>query len=572
MFDSETGYSAATPRISKKVLITDNPKIKVFRGDAFITTGFKKVSYKQGVTSAPAATEDDISVFGTGFHKRYGHSRDDDELKDIPENERKDEGRNLLASGEVIQIVSLSNVNADIRSRAPLSDEDKALRRPPRAFFPLDKDLFSDGRPDSSSYNFGYSSDVYPVEYYRLSESAPFLSTTYPNRVMLSEKSQAQAFVNAFRNFKGFNFRDYGVSLGPIVKVISIKGLLLTIHPSGVLGIGIDEKTLVSEGTNVFVNTAQALNPEAEVISNIYGSTNPESIVNTTDTIAGVDYARDVVWVFSGASLDIISQFSITTMLADFRQEITAGTFTGAVAGITYRARVYSTFNRAKQALCITYVAEDPASGKQVHVGAVVYNMVLQKWTSRLSEGAKFVYPISSSMYVTGFSKNNSIWRQDAGKRADGTASRGVYFGTPSTYEIEFIINKEAAFEKILDNLRLICNKFLPDTVIYTTSGDVNDAASDIWDNQKESSVLVQPIITRNNSTRKVKRLGILDENAYYKNSGLYIEVGNISHTDRAARGKRRVRDKCIKVRLIYSGDNDLAIQGILSTLSLSHT
>lgn len=568
MFDSEAGYSAATPRISKEIL-NKNSIIKVFRGDTFITTALKKTSYKHGIASAPAATEGDAAVFGTGLHKRYAHSG---KLEDIPEPERKDEGRNLFASGEVVQIVSFSNVNADIRSKAPLSDEDKSLKRLPRSFYPVDKDVFSDGRPDSSSYNFGYSSDNYPIEYFRLSESAPFLSTQFPNRVMLSEKSQAQAFVNAFRNFRGFNFRDYGVSLGPIIKVISIKGLLLTIHPAGVLGIGIDEKTLVSEGTSVVVNTAQALNPEAEPISIMYGSIHPESIVHTTDTIAGVDYSRDAVWVFAGASLEIISQYSVTTVLARFRQEISFGLFPEAIQGVVYRPRVYSTFNRANQALCVTYIAEHPDTGRQHHIGALVYNMILQKWTTRLTEGAKFVYPISSSMYVTGFSEIGSIWKVDAGKRTDGTFSRGVYFGKAATYELEFIINKEASLEKVLDNIQLICNKFVPDTVVYTTTTDVNDAASDIWSNQKEVSTLSQKIITRNNSPRKANRLGILDENAYYKNSGLYIEVGKVGYTKRAARGNRRIRDKYIKVRFIYSGDHDLAIQGILSTLSLSYS
>jgi hypothetical protein len=39
-------------------------------------------------------------------------------------------------------------------------------------------------------------------------------------------------------------------------------------------------------------------------------------------------------------------------------------------------------------------------------------------------------------------------------------------------------------------------------------------------------------------------RLGILDENAYYKNSGLYIEVGRISPSLRKAAGFKRVEIK----------------------------
>jgi hypothetical protein len=45
-----------------------------------------------------------------------------------------------------------------------------------------------------------------------------------------------------------------------------------------------------------------------------------------------------------------------------------------------------------------------------------------------------------------------------------------------------------------------------------------------IWGSDLEESELTQKIIT-NNSSRNHLRLGILDENAYYKNSGLFIEV-----------------------------------------------
>jgi hypothetical protein len=40
---------------------------------------------------------------------------------------------------------------------------------------------------------------------------------------------------------------------------------------------------------------------------------------------------------------------------------------------------------------------------------------------------------------------------------------------------------------------------------------------------------LRQKIITEIKVDEFLPRLGILDENAYYKNSGLYIEVGRIS-------------------------------------------
>jgi hypothetical protein len=64
---------------------------------------------------------------------------------------------------------------------------------------------------------------------------------------------------------------------------------------------------------------------------------------------------------------------------------------------------------------------------------------------------------------------------------------------------------------------------------LFILSEDENDAAVNIWGSVPGDRVLRQKIITRNKSGRISPRLGILDENAYYKNSGLYIEVGRIS-------------------------------------------
>jgi hypothetical protein len=41
------------------------------------------------------------------------------------------------------------------------------------------------------------------------------------------------------------------------------------------------------------------------------------------------------------------------------------------------------------------------------------------------------------------------------------------------------------------------------------------------------------------------------------KNSGLYIEVGRISPSLRKAAGFKRVRDKSIKVKFIYKGNDE---------------
>jgi len=352
---------------------------------------------------------------------------------------------------------------------------------------------------------------------------------------------------------------------------VAIKNILLSIHPTGVLAIGVDDRTLVAEGSDVYVNTAQSLSPTSKTISDLYGSIHAESVVKTDTTVAGVDYNASAVWIFEGDKLSVVSEFAVKTILEGFKITVEKGGFDSGNPTASFVSRVYSTFNHSKHTLYITYIAENTVTKKQYHVGTITYSTVLQKWMSTISEGNKFSMSIGSTTYTTGFSDTKGIWKEDALVDVNGKSVRSRLRGIDYTYEFEIVINKEPALEKILDNLRLITNKSIPMEVVYTTTGDENDAAIDIWGSVDSKKILTQKIITRNKSERKHLRLGILDENAYYKNSGLYIEVGRIKPTLRKDRGYKRVRDKSIKVKFIYTGNDETFLQGIISMLSISY-
>lgn len=563
-YDSNKAYNAITSRFP-----LDKASTNIFGGDGFISKIFKRISYKNGIKEAQSATPSDAKTYGIGTVERHG---DGTNPEDIDVFEVDDNGRNLFDVGQIIEIVSYSNINADIRSVERLTPEDSALYGGDRDFYPNKQHLFGDARPDSTVYNHGYTGDSNPVSYHRIEENSPIFNTEFPNRVLLSERNKTQSFFNSFRDLKGFNYRDYGVELGPIIKIMAVKNVLLSIHPDGVLAIGIDDRTLIAEGSDVFVNTAESLSPKAANISEIYGSQHAESIVRTDTTVAGVDYASSAVWMFEGDKLTIISEFAIKTVLNHFKETIEGGNLKPGDEGITYLPRVYSTFNHSKHTLYIAYIAENPSNRNQIHVGSVSYNTVMGKWSSRLSEGNKFEMSIGSLEYTTGFSTTYGIWQEDALTDETGKQLRTRIRDVDYRHEFTIVINKEPSLEKILDNIRMICNKSLPVNIEYTTSGDSNDAAVNIWNSDSNTKVLDQPIITRNSSPRNSLRLGILDENAYYKNSNLYIEVGKINSISRKSRGNKRIRDKNIKVRFIYTGNDETFIQGIISILSISHS
>ena len=570
-YDSNGVYHGITDRVP---LATQS--IDIYRGDGFISRVFKRTSYKLGVPESQSATAQDASNYGLGLLSDHDWE-DMDKDGTLPDQEKFDKGRGLFDVGQIIEIISYSNINADIRSTEHLSDADSLLAGGDRNFYPNKQDMFGDRRPDSTEYNHGYTGDEHILIFGRLEQGAPTYNTEFPNRVLISEKNLTQNFFNSFRNIKGFNFRDYGIDLGPIIKIIDVKNLLLTIHRNGVLAIGIDDKTLLSEGSDVVINTAEVLSPTAVTISNVYGSIHKESVVKTATTVVGVDYAYSAVWLFSGDKLSVISELSVKSILEEYKRIIEEGDFDGAVPDEIYNPRVYSSYNYNNHAITISYVAEDMFTREQFSIGTVVYNTSNNKWVTRMSVGNKFSMSIGSETFNTGFEKTGisgevGIWQYGAlvDGNGNGIASRfrGLNFG----HEFEITLNDTPTLEKILDNIQMITNKSVPVTIEYVTSGDINDAAVDIWGDEPNPKKFVQPIVTRNKSPRKSLRLGILDENAYYKNSNLYIEVGRINSITRKALGTRRIRDKSIKVRFIYQGNDRTFIQGIISILSLSYS
>lgn len=559
-YDSNKVYHAVTNRVP----ITTS-RVSVFRGDGFISRIFKKVSYKNGVTGSKSATAADAGDYGVGLLE-FHDTHNIDPAK-IRETEKSDAGRGLLDVGQVIELATFSNINADIRSTEILSAEDSLLYGSDRDFYPNKQDVFGDARPDSVKYNHGYTGDINPIAYTRIEENTPYLNTEFPNRILISERNKTQSFFNSFRDLKGFNFRDYGIELGPIIKLIAIKNILLSIHPTGVLAIGVDDRTLIAEGSDVYVNTAQALSPTAKTISDVYGSTHPESITKTDTTVAGVDYSSSAVWLFEGDKLSVISEFAVKTILEGFKSAIV----NASSDVVKYEPRIYTTFNTTKHVLYISYIAENISTKEQIHIGTISYSTVLQKWMSLISEGNKFSMSTGAVTYTTGFSDINGIWKEDS-LIDKGKIVRCNLRGKEYPHEFEIVINKEPSLEKILDNIRLITNKSIPITIVYTTSGDENDAAINIWGEDKTEQILEQKVFTRESSPKKHLGLGILDENAYYKNSGLYIEVGRIDSAIRKSRGYKRIRDKSIKVKFIYTGADETFIQAIISILSISYT
>lgn len=191
-----------------------------------------------------------------------------------------------------------------------------------------------------------------------------------------------------------------------------------------------------------------------------------------------------------------------------------------------------------------------------------------------MTHGTKFAFVINAGTYTFGFSdRGNNIWKSESlVNDLTGEPVFNTFHGEVYEYGFEIAINKEVSLEKILNNIRVMCNKNLPVEIIYTTSGEVNDAAINIFEDAAKEKTVTQKLVTRNSSPRSALRLGILDENVYYKNSSLYIEVGKSDAAYSEKSQNKLIRDKYISVRFRYKGTDKAFIQGIISLLSVSYS
>jgi hypothetical protein len=128
----------------------------------FISKIYKRLCIKRDTDRS--ATSADAADFGLGLLTEIA---DNTKTSDINENEQDDLGRGLFDVGQVVELVSFSNINADIRSIEVFSPEDSLMYGGIEIFILTRRMFFGDSRPDSTGYNHGYTGDVNPVSYSR---------------------------------------------------------------------------------------------------------------------------------------------------------------------------------------------------------------------------------------------------------------------------------------------------------------------------------------------------------------------------------------------------------------------
>lgn len=161
-----------------------------------------------------------------------------------------------------------------------------------------------------------------------------------------------------------------------------------------------------------------------------------------------------------------------------------------------------------------------------------------------------------------------------------------MWYDKQEPFEFEFVVNEPVGLHKIFDNLVIISNKVQPKTLEFEIIGDVYGfKKSGLFKSNKGfkntrveyDHILNQYTLVTTQECKNVedKRYGRRLGNIHYKEDSWYLTIEPIkydplfkaSSEDKINWSSTRIRDKFIKIRVKYSGE-DLVIITALKTLT----
>jgi hypothetical protein len=175
-----------------------------------------------------------------------------------------------------------STYNLNIRTLDGSDVDEMAMTGHERGYFPI-YPMSVDGtykKPESQIYNKGFAksvSDRWNVEV----PDVPHIKNWFGTRIMYSDIHVNDGFKNGFRVFKGTNYRDYTREYGSIIKLVPFESSLLCVFEHGVALIPVNERAVAGQGAggNVYINTSNVLPENPKIISDMFGSQWPESVL-----------------------------------------------------------------------------------------------------------------------------------------------------------------------------------------------------------------------------------------------------------------------------------------------------
>ena len=340
-----------------------------YRGDCFIGNFTHRMTRNFADPSAPY--NDEIVSVNTW--------KDNMNLEDADSFTKVNRGDvNAVKIGHWVTIKVCSNVNLSLRSVDHSFASEEGLTNKPRAFYPLyARNTSGENKvPESSVYNDGYTTTLSTKYNYEMPD-VPAVKNVFVTRIMYSNVAINDAFRNGFRIFDLMNYRDYTLTYGALTRILELKGNLIAVFEHGVCLIPVNERAIAGSGAggNVFINTSNVLPENPMVLSDMYGSQWPESIIKTPYCVYGVDTVGKKIWRTTGQNFDIISDFRVEKFLID-NISLTETEKT-PIIGIR---NVKSHYNAFKSDVMFTFY--DDINTIEEKVWNLCYNEVQQQFTT----------------------------------------------------------------------------------------------------------------------------------------------------------------------------------------------
>lgn len=417
-------------------------KYELYRGDCYICQVTHRVIRNFNDPSAPY--NDDI-VDSATWKENYD-----------PNNTEKYEQINLgdvnaIQLGMWVTFKVRSSNNLNIRTLDASNVDETAMCGHPRGYYPY-LPMSTEGtykHPESQVYNKGFTKSLSERWNFELPD-VPYIKNWFGTRIMYSDIHVNDAYKNGFRVFQGTHYRDYTREYGEIVKLVSLESNLLCVFEHGVALIPVNERAVAGEGAggNIYINTSNVLPENPKIISDMFGSQWPESILkvpgktgDSAQYVYGVDTVAKKIWRTDGNTLTCISDFRVQEFL---NKNITLGEreLTPKI-GIRNVKTVYNAFKRD-----VLFTFYDNTYGFEEKVWNLCWNELLQKFITFYSWVPSYMENINNMPFS--FDRNTSKWIAKL-----GTSHTESSFADGITLSNVIIENLENENGEVVTNFRV---------------------------------------------------------------------------------------------------------------------
>jgi hypothetical protein len=357
------------------------------------------------------------------------------------------EGTGLTNAGYGVCFPVRSSYNFALRALDKVSDEEYAIHRSERTYL-SDKNrdkIRGNMQAETLTSNYGNYIENSIVKKSQYNNSIPFNQVNQPNRVYISSADITSEFENGYRDFRGFNFRDYENKLGPLTKIESNGILTYLIFISGVAVIEVSERAAIQseQGNNVYMANAAVLPDKANTVLSFIGSKYLKSVVSTNYGIYGVDTDKKKIWQILGSQPKIISDSRVQSIINPwFTDELT---------------NIYSSHNSITDEVKFVFEYSDNS------YNTIWYNSKLDTWYGTSDFSPIYQFAVANKHYNV----------EKVGTDTFKFLNTDNSLKTLSFYEdayhkfnasFEFVIRDESGLRFMLDNL-VVNGECVPDSI-----------------------------------------------------------------------------------------------------------